>query len=105
MQQWRKPENLALARTWRFSMTAAISRPLVGWMGPRSLPSRLRRIRRTQLCSASPRSLESGDKLAAEDTAEHFDGKEERAAGGDPAAVLWSEAAGGQHAVDMRMMS
>src|SRR2546426_1243967 len=36
-------------------MTAAISRPLAGWMGPRSLPSRLRRIRRTQLCSASLR--------------------------------------------------
>jgi uncharacterized protein GlcG (DUF336 family) len=25
MQQWQKPENLALARTWRSSMTAAIS--------------------------------------------------------------------------------
>src|SRR5712675_1075949 len=35
-------------------MTAAISRPLAGWMGPRSFPSRLRRTRRTQLCSASP---------------------------------------------------
>src|SRR5258705_3904834 len=48
MQQWQKPENLALARTWRSSMTAAISRPLAGWMGPRCLPSRLRRRRRTQ---------------------------------------------------------
>src|SRR5437899_10276678 len=27
MQRWRKPENLALARTSRFSMTAAISGP------------------------------------------------------------------------------
>src|SRR3979411_2100435 len=35
-------------------MMAAISRPLAGWMGPRSLPLRLRRIRRLQLCSASP---------------------------------------------------
>src|SRR5580700_7381524 len=35
-------------------MTVVISRPLAGWMELRSLPSRLRRIRRTQLCSASP---------------------------------------------------
>src|SRR5713226_7889024 len=55
-------------------------------------------------CPGLKSSLESGDKLAAEDTAEHFDGKEERAAGGDPAGVVRSEAAGGQHAVDMRMM-
>src|ERR1700746_1774950 len=36
-------------------MTEAISRPLAGWMGPRSFPSRLRRIRRIQLCLAFPR--------------------------------------------------
>src|ERR1700676_1608747 len=36
-------------------MTAAISTPSAGWMGHRSFPSRLRRIRRIQLCSASPR--------------------------------------------------
>ena len=48
--------------------------------------------------------LESGGKLAAEDTAEHFDGKEVRAAGGNPAGVIWSEAASGKHAVDMGMM-
>ncbi len=48
--------------------------------------------------------LESGDKLAAEDTAEHFDGKEEGAARGDPAGVVRSETAGGNHAVDMGMM-
>src|SRR6267154_1327355 len=54
MPRWRKPENWVLPRTWRFSMTAAISRPLAGWMGPRSFPSRLRRTRRTQPCSASP---------------------------------------------------
>ena len=34
MKRWRKPEKSALPRTWRFSMTAAISRPLAGWMGP-----------------------------------------------------------------------
>ena len=55
-------------------------------------------------CAGMKGGLESGDKLAAEDTAEHFDGKEEGAAGGDPAGVIRSEAAGGQHAVDMRMM-
>src|SRR5580693_3344114 len=54
MQRWRKPENLALARTWRFSTTAVISRPLAGWMAPRSLPLRWPRTRHTQLCSASP---------------------------------------------------
>src|SRR5882724_10273891 len=36
-------------------MTAAISRRLAGWMGPRSFASRWRRIRRIQLCSAFPR--------------------------------------------------
>jgi len=38
MQQWQKPENLALARTWRSSMTAAISRPLAGLDGA-SMPT------------------------------------------------------------------
>src|ERR1700731_2700950 len=55
-------------------------------------------------CAGMKGGLESGDKLAAEDTAEYFDGKEEGAARGDPAGVIRSEAAGGQHAVDMRMM-
>ena len=48
--------------------------------------------------------LESGDKLAAEDTAEHFDGKKEGAVRGDPAGVVRSETAGGNDAVDMGMM-
>ena len=39
-------------------------------------------------CAGMKGGLESGDKLAAEDTAEHFDGKEEGAAGGDPAGVI-----------------
>src|SRR6202142_4663678 len=55
-------------------------------------------------CVGLKGSLESGGKLAAEDTAEHFDGKEVRAAGGNPAGVIWSEAARGKHAVDMGMM-
>ena len=49
-------------------------------------------------------SLESGDKLAAEDTTEHPGGKEEGAARGYPAGVIRSETASGQHAVDMGMM-
>src|SRR6266436_5432302 len=46
-------------------MTGAISRHSAGWMGPRSFPSRWRRIGRIQLCSASPRrtfsTLSKGD--------------------------------------------
>ncbi len=48
--------------------------------------------------------LELGNKLTAEDTAEHLDGKKERAVRGDPAGVVWSESAGSKHAVDMGMM-
>ena len=55
-------------------------------------------------CAFAECAPKSDDKLAAEDTAEHFDGKEEGAAGGDPAGVVRSEAAGGKHAVDMGMM-
>src|SRR5208282_1981168 len=55
-------------------------------------------------CAGMKGGLESGDKLAAEDTTEHFDGKKEGAARGDPAGVIRSETAGGQHAVDMGMM-
>jgi hypothetical protein len=55
-------------------------------------------------CACMKGILESGDKLAAEDTAEHFDGKEEGAAGGDPAGVVGSEAASRDYAVHMRMM-
>ena len=40
--------------------------------------------------------LESGDKLTAEDTTEHFDGKEEGSARGDPAELVRSETAGGR---------
>src|SRR5450755_3324892 len=55
-------------------------------------------------CAGMKGGLESGDKLAAEDTAGYFDGKEEGAARGDPAGAIRSDATGGQHAVDMRMM-
>ena len=48
--------------------------------------------------------LECSNKLAAEDTAEHSDGKKEGAARGDPAGVIRSQTAGCQHAVDMGMM-
>jgi len=55
-------------------------------------------------CAGMKGGLESGDKLAAEDTTEHFDGKKKGALGGDPASVARSDAACGEHAVDMRMM-
>src|SRR5260370_40084634 len=37
---------------------------IAGWMGPRSRPSRWRRIKRTQLCSASPRRMFSTSSKA-----------------------------------------
>ncbi len=52
-------------------------------------------------CTFVEGGFKSGDELAAEDTTEHLDGKEEGAAGGDPAGVVRSETAGGEHAVDM----
>src|ERR1700686_3704768 len=55
-------------------------------------------------CTGMKGGLECGDKLAAEDTAEHFDWKKEGAARGDPAGSVRSETAGGYHAVNMGMM-
>jgi hypothetical protein len=49
-------------------------------------------------------SLECGDELTAEDTAEHFDGKEEGVAGRNPAIMVRSEAASGDYTVHMRVM-
>jgi len=46
-------------------------------------------------CAGMKRGLESGDTLTA--------GKEEGAAGGDPARVIWSKTASGNYAVNMRM--
>ena len=46
---------------------------------------------------------ETGDELAAEDTAEHADGKEEGTPCGDPTGVIRCEATGCNYAVDMRM--
>src|SRR5271165_5913323 len=54
-------------------------------------------------CASMEGAAKSGDELAAEDTAEHADGQEEGAPGGDPAGVIWSDTAGGQYAVDMGM--
>src|SRR5271165_412874 len=48
-------------------------------------------------------AAKSGDELATEDAAKYSDGQEEGAPGGDPAGVIWSEAAGCNYAVDMRM--
>ena len=50
------------------------------------------------------RRLQTGDELAAEDTSEHLDGKEEGASGRDPAGVIGCEAASRDDAVDMWMM-
>jgi len=55
-------------------------------------------------CAGLKGALEPGDKLAAEDTTEYLDGKEERSARADPAGVVRSEASGGKHAVDMGLL-
>ena len=47
--------------------------------------------------------LQSGDKLAAKDTAEHLHWQEERRTRRDPAQVVGCEAAGCGHAVDVGM--
>ena len=54
-------------------------------------------------CAGLKGGLESGNKLAAKDTAEHFDGQEEGSARGYPAGAIRSEGAGSDYAVDMRM--
>ena len=45
------------------------------------------------------------EKLAAENAAEDFDGKEEGILGMNPARVAWIETTGGNDAVEMRMQS
>jgi hypothetical protein len=49
--------------------------------------------------------FECGHELAAEDTAEHFDGKKEGAVGRDPASVVWSKSTSGDDTVHMRVMT
>lgn len=49
-------------------------------------------------------SLECGDELTAEQAAEHLDWKKEGSTGENPTVVTRSESAGGDHAVDMRMV-
>jgi hypothetical protein len=48
--------------------------------------------------------LESGDELAAKDSAEHLDRQEEPVARRDPMGVVGSKAASSGNAVDMGMM-
>jgi len=48
--------------------------------------------------------LESGDELAAKDTAQHLYRQEEWVARLDPALVIGRETAGGNYAVDVRVM-
>src|SRR5664279_3156920 len=54
-------------------------------------------------CAGMKGGLESGDELAAEDTAEHADRQKEGVPGGDPAGVIRRQTTGGQYAVDMGM--
>ncbi len=49
------------------------------------------------------RGLQTSYELAAEDTSEHLDREEEGSSRGDPAGVIRCEAAGGDHAVDVRV--
>jgi hypothetical protein len=52
----------------------------------------------------SERGLERRNELAAEDAAEHFDGKEEGSTRRDPAIMIEGKTTSGDYAVDMRMM-
>ena len=49
-------------------------------------------------------ALESGDKLATEDSPQHLHGEEEAIARGDPAPVIQGETAGRNHTMQMGMM-
>jgi hypothetical protein len=49
-------------------------------------------------------AFQSGDELASKDPSQNGDGKKEAATGGEPAVVVGREPAGGDHAMDMRMM-
>ena len=48
--------------------------------------------------------LESGDKLAAEDSTQHLDGQKEAIARGDPAPVIGGETASRNHTMQMGMV-
>jgi hypothetical protein len=48
-------------------------------------------------------AFQCGDKLAAEDTAEHLDRKQEGIARVDPSRVVRRQPAGGNDAMEMRM--
>src|SRR5271168_53557 len=48
-------------------------------------------------------ALECGGELAAEDATEHLDGKKEPVPRTNPARVIERQAAGGEHAMDMRV--
>src|SRR5271166_4777552 len=48
-------------------------------------------------------ALQGSHELTAKNSAEHFDGKKEGVAGGDPVGVIQRESTGGDHAMDMGM--
>jgi hypothetical protein len=60
-------------------------------------------VRRELKLTSMEGVAKSGDELAAEDAAENANGQEEGAPRGDPVGMIWSQAAGGNDAVDMRM--
>src|SRR6516225_1176397 len=94
---------------WAAERPFRVDNPLVTeqYPQPRSEGARFRQRQEMSVeleCAGLKGGLESGNKLAAKDTAEHFDGQEEGSARGYPAGVIRNEAASGQHAVNMRMM-
>jgi hypothetical protein len=75
--------------------------PEPGCKGPRF--SKRGKVAEKLECTLMEGGFKAGDELTAKNATQHLDGKEEGAAGGDPAEVVWSEPAGGKYAVDMRM--
>src|SRR5271157_889461 len=49
-------------------------------------------------------AFQSSDELAPKNPSQNRKGKKEAATGGEPAAVVGGESAGGDHTMDMRMM-
>jgi hypothetical protein len=94
---------------WAAERPFGVDNPLVTeqYPQPRGEGARFRQRQEESVeleCAGAKGGLESGNKLAAKDTAEHFDRQEEGLAGRDPAVAIRSEAASGNYAVDVWMM-
>ena len=101
--------EIAQYMVWPSERPLGVDDPVVleQYPQPRSEGARLRKTQEVAVeleGTCMERVPESGDELAAEDTAEHLDGKKEGAVGGDPAGVIRSQTASGKYAVDMGMM-